>query len=72
MTNTLPEARCLIELEYDMVSQPHATIKVGPSLKEELTVMFTAYTIFRKTRETIFFMSIIENIIKQPENKIYC
>lgn len=54
MTNTLPEARCLIELEYDMVSQPHATIKVGPSLKEELTVMFTAYTIFRKTRETIF------------------
>jgi hypothetical protein len=35
MTNTLSEAKCLIELEYDMVSQPQATTNVGPSLKEE-------------------------------------
>lgn len=32
MTNTLSEANFLIELEYDMVSQPHATTNVGPSL----------------------------------------
>jgi len=39
MTNTLSEATFLIKLEYDMVSQPHATTNVGPSLEEKLIVI---------------------------------
>ena len=45
MTNTLSEATFLIKLEYDMVSQPQATINVGPSLEEEFMMLCSYFTI---------------------------
>jgi hypothetical protein len=69
MTNTLSGANLLIKLEYDMVSQPHATTNVGPSLEILISIMSCSHLIIIFRSEDFLILITLQNLTIQPKAK---